>query len=133
MLAAKGLSMFDFFSRRKQTAAPPAQAAAMAGEDFHIPAGKLSRRTAQLHYALASLQEELEAIDWYNQRAGDTEDEALKAILLHNAKEETEHAAMLLEWLRRNDGGFGKELKQYLFRDGPIAAREDKAMGRTQE
>jgi uncharacterized protein len=134
MLPVKGLAMFNFLSRRKRTANPaPVQAAVLASEGFHIPAGKLSRRTAQLHYALASLGEELEAIDWYNQRADDTEDEALKAILLHNAKEETEHAAMLLEWLRRNDAAFGKELKEYLFRDGPIAAREGKATGRKPE
>jgi hypothetical protein len=102
----------------------------MPSQGFHIPLERLSRRTAQLHYALASLMEELEAIDWYRQRADDTEDEALKAILLHNAGEETEHAAMILEWLRRNDPRFGKELKEYLFTDGPITELENKAMGR---
>jgi uncharacterized protein len=117
--------MFGFLFRHKQTAvAAPAPEAVLPREDVHIPAGKLSRRTAQLHYALASLKEELEAIDWYNQRADDSEDAALRAILLHNAGEETEHAAMLLEWLRRNDDAFAKELKAYLFKDGPITGRE---------
>jgi uncharacterized protein len=102
----------------------------MPSEGIHIPQEKLTRRTALLHYALASLQEELQAIDWYRQRADDTEDKALKAILLHNAGEETEHAAMLLEWIRRNDPRFAKELKEYLFKDGPITELEHKAMGR---
>ena len=102
----------------------------MSSEGIHIPQEKLTRRTALLHYALASLKEELEAVDWYRQRADDTEDESLKAILLHNAKEETEHAAMILEWLRRNDPAFAKELKEYLFTDGPITEVEEKAMGR---
>ena len=102
----------------------------MASEGFHVPLEKLSRRTTLLHYALTSLKEELEAVDWYRQRADDTEDEALKAILLHNAGEETEHAAMILEWLRRNDPRFGKELKEYLFTDGPITKLEGKAMDR---
>jgi len=102
----------------------------MSSEGIHIPQEKLTRRTALLHYAIASLKEELEAIDWYRQRADDTEDESLKAILLHNAGEETEHAAMIIEWLRRNDPRFAKELKEYLFTDGPITEVEEKAMGR---
>jgi uncharacterized protein len=131
--------MFGFF-RRKQSAEPqvlapvtppPAPAsAASAGAGIHIPADKLTRKTAHLHYALSSLREELEAVDWYRQRADDTDDAALKAILLHNAGEEIEHAAMLLEWLRRTEPRFAKELKEYLFTDGPITAVEEKAMGR---
>jgi len=105
----------------------------MPSQGIHIPPEKLTRRTALLHYALASLMEELEAVDWYRQRADDTEDAELKAILLHNAGEETEHAAMILEWLRRNDPRFGKELKEYLFTDGPIAELEHQAMGRKPE
>lgn len=71
--------------------------------------------------------EELEAADWYQQRADDCEDDALKAILLHNMHEEIEHAAMVLEWLRRNSDDFDKELREYLFSDGDIAALEEKA------
>jgi uncharacterized protein len=102
----------------------------MPSQGIHIPLERLTRRTAHLHYALASLMEELEAVDWYRQRADDTDDEALKAILLHNANEEIEHASMILEWIRRNDPNFGKELKEYLFKDGPITELEGKAMGR---
>jgi uncharacterized protein len=101
-----------------------------AGSGIHIPADKLSRHTAHLHYAISSLREELEAVDWYRQRADDTDDASLKAILLHNADEEIEHAAMLLEWIRRSEPRFHKELKEYLFTDGPIAGLEAKAMGR---
>jgi uncharacterized protein len=133
--------MFGFF-RRKRTAepqvlapvtpppAPASAASASAGAGIHIPADKLTRKTAHLHYALSSLREELEAVDWYRQRADDTDDAALKAILLHNANEEIEHAAMLLEWLRRTEPRFHKELKEYLFTDAPITAVEEKAMGR---
>jgi hypothetical protein len=74
--------------------------------------------------------EELEAVDWYRQRADDTDDPELKAILLHNAKEEIEHACMALEWIRRNDPQFDKELREYLFQDGPIVEKEKQVMGR---
>jgi hypothetical protein len=135
--------MFKFlFGRKKQAPTPllpppvtqPAEAPAAAtgggGTGIHIPAGKLSRRNVHLHYAISSLREELEAVDWYRQRADDTEDAELKAILLHNANEEIEHAAMLLEWIRRSEPRFDKELKEYLFTDGPITGVEEKAMGR---
>jgi uncharacterized protein len=102
----------------------------MSSEGIHVPYEKLSRRTLHLHYAITSLMEELEAVDWYRQRADDTEDDALKAILLHNAGEEIEHASMVLEWIRRNDPQFNKELKEYLFTEGPITEVENKAMGR---
>jgi hypothetical protein len=68
--------------------------------------------------------EELEAADWYGQRADDCEDESLKTVLLHNMREEIEHAAMILEWLRRNSEEFNKELTKYLFSEGDIANRE---------
>ena len=134
--------MFNPFRRKTTVAAPaaiappaapsPAQpvSAAGAGAGIHIPADKLTRKTALLHYAISSLREELEAVDWYRQRADDTEDAQLKAILLHNANEEIEHAAMLLEWIRRSEPRFDKELKEYLFTDAPIIAVETKAMGR---
>ena len=102
----------------------------MPSEGIHIPQEKLSRRTALLNYALTSLREELEAINAYRQRADDCEDEALKAIMLHNAGEETEHASMILEWIRRNDARFDKELHDYLFKNGSITELEGKATGK---
>lgn len=130
-----------FFRRKKPAAAPPPAFAAAApaapsappvtaGAGIHIPAEKLTRRSAHLHYAISSLREELEAVDWYRQRADDTDDPQLKAILLHNADEEIEHAAMILEWIRRSEPRFDKELREYLFTDGPITEVEKKAMGR---
>ena len=96
----------------------------MAHETFHVPVEALSARTKQLHYAISSLMEELEAVDWYYQRADDTPDEELKAVLLHNAHEEIEHACMVLEWLRRNDKEFDGKLREYLFQEGSIVGRE---------
>ncbi len=84
-----------------------------------------------MHYAISSLREELEAVDWYRQRAEDTDDEELKAILLHNADEEIEHACLALEWIRRNDARFDKELREYLFSEGPIIALEKRVMHRS--
>lgn len=72
------------------------------------------------HRAIISLMEELEAADWYDQRALATGDPELRAILTHNRDEEKEHAAMLLEWLRRHDHALSDQLKAYLFSDGPI-------------
>jgi ferritin-like protein len=93
----------------------------MANEGLHEAAGDLSEETRNLHRAIVSLIEELEAVDWYQQRADACSDPALKAILAHNRDEEKEHAAMLLEWIRRNDPSFWKELQDYLFTDRPIA------------
>jgi ferritin-like protein len=95
----------------------------MALEAMHEPASELSDKTRNMHRAIASLIEELEAVAWYQQRAEACTDEALKAILEHNRDEEKEHAAMVLEWIRRNDAAFDKELKDYLFTDKPIAHR----------
>ncbi len=80
-----------------------------------------------MHYAISSLIEELEAVDWYRQRADDCDDPELKKILLHNAREEIEHASMALEWIRRNDGEFDEQLKEYLFTEGSIAGHEEEA------
>jgi ferritin-like protein len=88
---------------------------------LHEAASDLSESTRDMHRAIVSLIEELEAVDWYQQRAEACTDKALKAILAHNRDEEKEHAAMLLEWIRRNDPAFSKELKDYLFTDKPIA------------
>ncbi len=93
----------------------------MANEGFHEPIEKLSDKTKDMHRAIVSLMEELEAVDWYNQRVDAAKDEELKAILAHNRDEEKEHASMLLEWIRRQDPSFDKELKDYLFTDKPIA------------
>ncbi len=96
----------------------------MSSEGFHIPIEKLSQKTKTIHYAISSLMEELEAVDWYYQRADDTADAELKAVLLHNAHEEIEHASMVLEWLRRADPVFDEHLREYLFQDGSIVGPE---------
>lgn len=93
----------------------------MASVGYHEPLEELSSQTRDLHRAIVSLMEELEAIDWYNQRVDACKDKELKAILAHNRDEEKEHAAMLIEWLRRKDSKFAEELKDYLFTDKPIA------------
>lgn len=92
---------------------------------YHEPAGELSAETRDVHRALASLIEELEAVDWYNQRVDVTPDEDLKAILEHNRDEEIEHAAMTLEWLRRRLPKFDEELRTYLFTEQPITEVEE--------
>ena len=94
----------------------------MSGESLHEPAETLSSATIDRHRAIASLMEELEAIDWYDQRIDATADEELKAILRHNRDEEKEHAAMVLEWLRRHDPVLDQQLRAHLFKDGEIAA-----------
>lgn len=99
----------------------------MSSEVLHVAREKLSRKTIEFHYAVTSLMEEWEAVDWYRQRADDTEDPELKAILLHNAREELEHAAMVLEWLRRNDGEVDEQLREYLFKGGSITGHEEGA------
>ena len=96
----------------------------MANEGFHEEITDLSDETRDMHRAIQSLMEELEAVDWYNQRADGCRDENLRAILRHNRDEEKEHAAMLLEWIRRRDPSFSKELKDYLFTEKPIASLE---------
>lgn len=85
---------------------------------------KLSEKTLNLRRAIDSLREELEAVDLYQQRADATNDPELKKILEHNRDEEKEHAAMLIEWLRRNDSRFSKELKDYLFTDKKMGSHE---------
>ena len=93
----------------------------MSNEGYHEPIQELSNATRDMHRAIISLMEELEAVDWYNQRVDACTDDDLKVILAHNRDEEKEHAAMVLEWIRRQDPSFDKELKDYLFKDGPIA------------
>ncbi len=93
----------------------------MASVGYHEPVEELSAQTRDMHRAIVSLMEELEAVDWYNQRADACKDTALKAILEHNRDEEKEHASMILEWIRRKDVKFSSELKDYLFTEKPIA------------
>ena len=99
----------------------------MSSEVLHVPRDKLRRETLNLHYAITSLMEEFEAVDWYRQRADDCDDPELKKILLHNAREELEHASMVLEWMRRNDAEVNEHLKEYLFSEGSITGREEDA------
>ncbi len=89
--------------------------------NYQEPVEELTAAARDLHRAIKSLNEELEAVDWYNQRVDACQDPELKAILAHNRDEEKEHAAMLLEWIRRQDPTFAKELKDYLFTEKPIA------------
>ncbi|OFZ68656.1 MAG: ferritin [Betaproteobacteria bacterium RBG_16_56_24] len=95
----------------------------MANEGYHEPVEKLSAATMDMHRAIVSLMEELEAVDWYNQRVDAATDPELKKILAHNRDEEKEHAAMVLEWIRRHDPSFDHELKDNLFKEGPIAGQ----------
>ena len=93
----------------------------MANEGYHEQTELLSDEMKDMHRAITSLMEELEAVDLYNQRVDACTDQELKAILVHNRDEEKEHASMLLEWIRRQDSSFDKELKDYLFTEKPIA------------
>lgn len=97
-------------------------------EGYHEPADLLSPETIDRHRAIASLQEELEAVDWYDQRVNATADPELAAILAHNRDEEKEHAVMTLEWLRRRDPVLDDNLKTYLFTTLPITEVEDALM-----
>lgn len=87
---------------------------------YHEPAAELPTEAREIHRAISSLAEELEAVDWYHQRAQVTTDASLRDVLLHNRDEEIEHACMVLEWLRRQMPEFDKELRTYLFTTAPI-------------
>ena len=93
--------------------------------EFHEPPEDLSPQTRDFRRALNSLKEEIEAIDWYQQRIDSTQNEQLKRIIEHNKKEEMEHAMMALEWLRRNMDGWDEKMKQYLFKEKDIVELED--------
>jgi len=92
----------------------------MSSVGYHEPVEELSDETRDMHRAIVSLMEELEAVDWYNQRADACTDPELRAILAHNRDEEKEHAAMVLEWIRRRDAVLSKQLKEFMFSDRPI-------------
>jgi len=101
--------------------------------DYHEPAQELSEHARDLTRALNSLKEEIEAVDWYNQRVDLTGNDELKEILAHNRDEEIEHACMTLEWLRRNMDGWDEELRTYLFTEGDITESEEKKPSETPE
>jgi len=102
-----------------------------SSQGWHEREDLLPARTKDLHRAIVSLQEELEAIDWYQQRVDAVEDPELREILKHNRDEEVEHASMVLEWLRRNDPVFRRMLALHTNHDGPIVSEgeEQEAAG----
>ncbi len=99
----------------------------MASEGLHEDAGQLDAATIDRHRAIRSIMEELEAVDWYDQRVHATRDPSLAAVLAHNRDEEKEHAAMALEWLRRRDPVLDRHLRTYLFTEGSIVGEEQEA------
>jgi len=101
----------------------------MASETLHEDPDKLGPEVIDRHRAIVSLMEELEAVDWYDQRAKATDNAELRAILEHNRDEEKEHAAMALEWLRRVDPKFDEHLRTFLFKEGPITEIEHEMKG----
>ena len=96
----------------------------MSSEGFHELIEVLAPATLDRHRAISSIMEELEAVDWYDQRVEAATDPELAAILAHNRDEEKEHAAMTIEWLRRQDPVFDRHLRTYLFTTGSITDLE---------
>ena len=96
----------------------------MSHEGYHEPVDLLPEATKDFHRAIESLIEELEAVDWYQQRADVTKEESLRAVLLHNRNEEVEHAMMTLEWLRRRDPKINETARTFLFAEGEITQIE---------
>ncbi len=101
----------------------------MGSETYHEAAELLSEDTKNMHRALISLREELEAVDWYQQRAEACSDEDLRAVLIHNKNEEIEHAMMVLEWIRRHNPTFDTNIATYLNSTGSIVAVEGQKTG----
>jgi ferritin-like protein len=102
----------------------------MSSESYHEPTELLSEDTKNMHRALVSLREELEAVDWYQQRAEGCSDEELRAVLIHNKNEEIEHAMMVLEWIRRHSATFDTNVGTYLKSSAPIAQIESRQTAR---
>lgn len=96
-----------------------------SSEHLHEEHSVLKTETVERHRAIASLREEFEAVDWYDQRVDATGDTELRGILAHNRDEEKEHAAMILEWLRRRDPRLDEMLRTYLFAEGEITATKE--------
>lgn len=103
---------------------------ASGSDNYHEPYELLSGESRDMHRALVTVMEELEAIDWYQQRADACNDADLKQILLHNKEEEMEHAMMGIEWIRRRSANFNEKANTYLFTAGPITAIEAAAEGK---
>jgi uncharacterized protein len=101
----------------------------LSSETLHEDPKALGPDVVDKHRAISSLMEELEAVDWYDQRVTVATDDELKAVLAHNRDEEKEHVAMVLEWLRRHDPALDKNLRKYLFSEEPLSAQiaEEKA------
>jgi ferritin-like protein len=120
--------LLDFFEAKSRSPnnLPQKENSMAASTTLHEPADQLTARTIDMHRAVVSVIEDLEAIDWYNQRAEAAQDPQLQAILKHNRDEEIEHATMTLEWIRRNFAKFDEALKTYLFSKGDITAIEEK-------
>lgn len=93
--------------------------------EHHEPREVLPQIVLDQHRAIASLNEEMEAVIWYHERAAASQDPEIKAVMEHNRDEEIEHACMILEWLRRNFPGFDQEMRTYLFKDAPITQLEE--------
>jgi hypothetical protein len=96
--------------------------------NYHEPVEELAAEDRDISRALNSLKEEIEAVDWYHQRAAATKDDTIRAVVVHNRNEEIEHAAMMLEWLRRNMPEFDHALRTFLFTEAPITEVEEAAM-----
>lgn len=101
----------------------------MSSEGYHEPLERLQPATVDRHRAIQSIMEELEAVDWYDQRVDAATDPGLAEVLAHNRDEEKEHAAMAIEWLRRHDAVFDRHLRTYLFSEGSIVEVEAEATG----
>lgn len=97
--------------------------------NYHEPVEELSADDRDISRALNSLKEEIEAVDWYHQRAAATKDGSMRDVVIHNRNEEIEHAAMMLEWLRRKMPEFDHALSTFLFTEAPITQVEEEATG----
>ena len=106
---------------------------AQSSTTLHEDTTRLGADVIDRHRAIVSVMEELEAVDWYDQRAKATDDAGLRAVLEHNRDEEKEHAAMVLEWLRRRDPALSEHLRTYLFTDAPITEIERVTEGKDDE
>jgi len=105
----------------------------MAHEGYHEPFERLSNDVVDRHRAIISIMEELEAVDWYDQRVSATDDPELAAVLAHNRDEEKEHAAMTIEWLRRHDPVLDGHLRTFLFTEDPVTEVEERAMSAAED
>jgi ferritin-like protein len=102
----------------------------MSSERLHEAPELISEDTKNMHRAIVTLIEELEAVDWYQQRADACSDKELREVILHNKNEEIEHAMMTLEWIRRHSAEFDEQLRTYLFSDKPIVGVEEEETGK---